>query len=100
MRKLKKGDVVTPKKIQNLRGNWHSVVNRTTLFQEYKVIRTGKGVFFINDDNGMERMCYAEDWDKVTNESSIDLIGQISLSIMALATVAYLITCILYIFCN
>jgi hypothetical protein len=51
MKKLKKGDIVTPKKVQNLRGNWHSAVNQTSLFQEYQIIRTDKDCFFIIDDN-------------------------------------------------
>lgn len=58
-----KGDIVTPKKHITLKGTIASVVHRTTVFNQYKVIRSDKDVFFIIDDWGIERMCYASDWE-------------------------------------
>ena len=74
MKKLKKGDIVTPKKMRNLNGNWHSAVNRTSLFQEYRVTRTDKECFFIVDDWGNERMCYATEWELVQSNPTLELI--------------------------
>ena len=88
MRKVKKGDIITPKKVQNLRGNWHSKVNRTSLFQEYQVTRTDKECFFIVDDNGMERMCYIEDWDLIQREPQLEVISAFLLIVIVLFSLA------------
>jgi len=96
MKKLKKGDIVTPKKVQNLRGNWHSAVNRTSLFQEYPIIRTDKDCFFIIDDNGMERMCYANDWELIQREPQLELLTALVLILTVLFASAVVVASYLF----
>jgi hypothetical protein len=96
MKKLKKGDIVTPKKVQNLRGNWHSAVNRTSLFQEYRVTRTDKECLFIIDDWGNERMCYANDWELIQREPQLELLTAFVLIVTVLFASAVVVASYLF----
>lgn len=67
--KIKKGDIVTP--VER--------VNRTTKGEWYTVTRTDKDVFYIIDDWNIERQCYPNEWE-IVSEEEIKKINEINLS--------------------
>jgi hypothetical protein len=85
MKKLKKGDIVTPKE----------TTGRFQKFQEYQVLRTDNNVFYIMDDLGFVKQCYYNGWELVP-EKKIEALTAFILIASVLFTVLVLIASYLF----